>query len=89
MAIIGIRELANHTSAVVDEVSRTGRPALVTKNGRPVAVLAAIDEEDLLDHVLATAPEYVRSMRTATREIARGSRGRPLEEVLGELEAGT
>ncbi|MGO9407834.1 MAG: type II toxin-antitoxin system Phd/YefM family antitoxin, partial [Acidimicrobiales bacterium] len=45
MATIGIRELANHTSAVVDEVNRTGRPALVTKNGRPVAVLAAIDEE--------------------------------------------
>ena len=86
MATVGIRELANHASAVVDEVNRTGRPALVTKNGRPVAVLAAIDEEDLLDHVLSNAPEYVRSMRTAEREIARGERGRPLEEVLGELE---
>jgi prevent-host-death family protein len=88
MATIGIRELANHASAVVDEVNRTGRPALVTKNGRPVAVLAAIDEEELLDHVLANAPEYVRSMRTAERAISRGTRGRPLEEVLGELEAG-
>jgi prevent-host-death family protein len=88
MATIGIRELANHASAVVDEVHRTGRPALVTKNGRPVAVLAAIDEEELLDHVLTNAPEYVRSMRSAEREIARGTRGRPLEEVLGELEAG-
>jgi len=87
MTTIGIRELANHASAVVDEVNRTGRPTLVTKNGRPVAVLAAIDEEELLDHVLANAPEYVRTMRTAGREIARGTRGRPLEEVLGELEA--
>jgi prevent-host-death family protein len=88
MATIGIRELANHASAVVDEVNRTGRPALVTKNGRPVAVLAAIDEEELLDHALANAPEYVRSMRTAEREIARGTRGRPLDEVLSGLEAG-
>lgn len=88
MATIGIRELANHASAVVDEVNRTGRPALVTKNGRPVAVLAAIDEEVLLDLVLANAPAYVRSMRTAEREIARGERGRPLEDVVGELEAG-
>jgi prevent-host-death family protein len=86
MSTIGIRELANHASAVVDEVSRTGRPALVTRNGRPVAVLAAIDEEDLLDHVLANAPEYVRSMSEAELEISRGERGRPLEEVLGELE---
>jgi prevent-host-death family protein len=88
MPTIGIRELANHASAVVDEVHRTGRPALVTKNGRPVAVLAAIDEEELLDHVLTNAPEYVRSIRTAESEIARGTRGRPLEEVLRELEAG-
>ena len=87
MATIGIRELANHTSAVVDEVNRTGRPTLVTKNGRPVAVLAAIDEEELLDHVLANSPEYVRSMRTAEREITRVTRGRPLEEVLADIEA--
>lgn len=79
MATIGIRELANHTSAVVDEVNRTGRPTLVTKNGRPVAVLAAIDEEELLDHVLANSPEYVRSMRTAEREITRERVADPLK----------
>lgn len=87
MATIGICELANHTSAVVDEVNRTGRPSLVTKNGRPVAVLAAIDEEELFDHLLTNAPQYVRSMRTAEREISRGTRGRPLEEVLADIEA--
>ena len=88
MTTVGIRELANRESAVVDKVSRTGRPALVTKNGRPVAVLAAIDEEELLDHVLANAPEYVRSMHSAQRVISRGTRGRPLDEVLDEFEAG-
>ena len=44
-------------------------------------------EEELLDHVLANSPEYVRSMRTAEREITRGTRGRPLEEVLADIEA--
>ena len=87
MATIGIRELANHTSAVVEEVNRTGRPALVTRNGRPVALLAPIDEEELLDHVLANAPEYVRSMRKAEAEVARGERGRRLEDVLSDFEA--
>ncbi len=86
VSTIGIRDLANHTSAVVDEVSRTGRPALVTRNGRPVAVLAAIDEDELLDFVLASAPEYVRSMRAAEREIAQGQRGRQLDDVLSGLE---
>lgn len=87
MTTIGIRELANHASAVVEEVGRTGRPTLVTRNGKPVAVLAPIDEEDLLDHVLANAPEYVRSMRKAEAEIARGERGRRIEDVLSGTEA--
>jgi len=86
MTTVGIRELANHASAVVDEVNRTGRPALVTKNGKPVAVLAAIDEDALLDFALENAPEYVRSMKQAKREIAKGERGRPLEDVLADLE---
>ena len=49
MPTIGIRELSNNTSSVVEEVSRSGRPMLVTKNGKPVAALVAVDEEAVLD----------------------------------------
>jgi prevent-host-death family protein len=85
MPTIGIRELSNNTSSVVEEVSRSGRPMLVTKNGKPVAALVAVDEDALLDYVLATSPEYVRSINLAQSEIAQGDRGRDLEEVLAEL----
>ena len=57
----------------------------MTKNGRPFAVLASIDEEELLEQVLANAPEYVHSMRSTQGEISRGARGR----LLDEFEAGT
>ena len=87
MPTIGIRELSNNTSSVVEEVSRSGRPMLVTKNGKPVAALVAVDEDALLDYVLATSPEYVRSINLAQSEIAQGDRGRDLEEVLAELDA--
>jgi prevent-host-death family protein len=87
MPTIGIRELSNNTSSVVEEVSRSGRPMLVTKNGKPVAALVAVDEDALLDYVLATSPEYVRSINLAQSEIAQGDRGRDLEEVLAELNA--
>ena len=87
MPTIGIRELSNNTSSVVEEVSRSGRPMLVTKNGKPVAALVAVDEEALLDYVLATSPEYVCSIKLAQSEIAQGDRGRDLEEVLAELDA--
>ena len=87
MQTIGIRELSNNTSSVVEEVSRSGRPMLVTKNGKPVAALIAVDEEALLDYVLATSPDYVRSINLAESEISQGDRGRDLEEVLAELNA--
>ncbi|MGH9066252.1 MAG: type II toxin-antitoxin system Phd/YefM family antitoxin [Acidimicrobiales bacterium] len=80
MATVGIRELANNTSAVVDEVARSGRPALVTRHGKPVAAVVPVDEEELLDWVLANAPEYVRSMAETDAAIAQGERGIPLED---------
>ena len=69
MATIGICELANHT----DRGGRRGEPDGTSVAGyqeRPARpVLAAIDEEELFDHLLTNAPQYVRSMRTAEREI--------------------
>lgn len=86
MSTVGIRELAERASAVVSEVTESGRPMLVTRRGRPVAAVVPIDEEELLDHVLAHAPEYVADMRTADEAIAGGGRGRPADEVFAELD---
>jgi prevent-host-death family protein len=36
---VGIRELKNRTSRIVDEVRETDEPYIVTKRGEPVAVL--------------------------------------------------
>ena len=88
MATVGIRDLANNASAVVEQVAKTGRPTLVTRRGRPIAALIAVDEDELLDHVLATAPEYLRSMRLTEAEVSEGRRGRPLAEVVAELDSG-
>jgi hypothetical protein len=49
-------------------------------------VVLPISEDDLYDYVLANAPEYVRDMRGADERIARGEHGRPLEDVLAELD---
>ena len=88
MDTVGIRELADRASSVVSEVERTGHPVLVTRRGRPVAVVTAIDEDAFYDYVLANAPEYVRDMRDAEDRFARGdSDSRPLHEVLAELDA--
>ena len=36
---VGIRELKNRASRIVDEVRKKGEPYIVTKHGEPVAVL--------------------------------------------------
>jgi prevent-host-death family protein len=86
VATVGIRELADRASAVVSKVESTGEPAFITRRGRPVAVVLPISEDDLYDYVLSTAPEYVRDMREADKAIANLEYGRPLDEVLAELD---
>lgn len=72
MPIVNVRELSRRTSRVIGAVVRTGRPAVVTRGGRPIAVVSALDSDDLEDWVLAHAPEFVRGMREADRDLAAG-----------------
>jgi prevent-host-death family protein len=69
---VTIRDLARNASRVVADVARTGRPALVTKHGRPVAAVVPIDESELEDMVLARAPEYLAAMTAADDDLAAG-----------------
>ncbi len=87
MSTVSIRELANNASAVVDDVARTRRPAVVTKHGRPVAAVVPIDQDALEDWVLANAPEFVSSMEEADAAIARGEKGLALDEALAAIAA--
>lgn len=87
MGTVGVRELAERANAVVADVEATGEPAILTRRGRPVAVLLPLDEEEFSDDVLAHAPEYVRDMRAADEAIARGERGTPLDEAFALLDA--
>lgn len=77
MAEIGIKELKSAASRVVEEVS-SGRSYVVTKRGRPAAVIMPIEEAE--DLVLANAEEFV-AMRRRAREAYRKSRSRPLREL--------
>jgi prevent-host-death family protein len=67
MAEIGIKDLKNQASRVIDEVEG-GATYLVTNRGRPSAVIMPIDEAE--DFVLAHAAEFV-AMRLAARRAHR------------------
>ena len=87
MATVSIRDLGRRPSQVVDEVVRTGRPAIVTRYGRPVTAMVAIDPDALEDFVLATAPEFVRAMRTADADL-RAGRVHAAADVFSEIDRG-
>ena len=83
MSFVSIRELSRNRSAVVDEVERSGRPALVTRNGKPVAALVRIDPVAIEDWIQASAgdppigeslEETPGALRQAARPVAYGKR---------------
>jgi prevent-host-death family protein len=69
LAEIGVKELKATASAVIDEVE-AGASYVITKRGRPAAVLLPV--EDAEDLVLANADEYIRMRRQARSEYVRG-----------------
>jgi len=68
MAEIGVKELKATASAVIEDVE-SGAAYIVTKRGRPAAVLLPVDEAE--DLVLANADEYIQMRRTARRAYAK------------------
>ena len=78
MAEIGVKELKATASAVIDKVEGGGA-YVVTKRGRPAAVLLPIEEAE--DLVLANADEYVRMRREARAAYASGRTTRLAELV--------
>lgn len=69
MAEIGIKELKATASAVIDRVE-AGSAFVVTRRGRPAAVLMPVEEAE--DLVLANADEYVQMRRAARAAYAEG-----------------
>jgi len=69
MAEIGVKELKATASAVIEQVE-AGAAYVVTKRGRPAAVLLPVEEAE--DLVLANAGEYVRMRRAGRAAYAKG-----------------
>lgn len=69
MAEIGVKEFKATASAVIEQVE-AGAAYVVTKRGRPAAVLLPVDEAE--DLVLANADEYVRMRREGRAANAKG-----------------
>ena len=85
MSTVSIRELSRNASGVVRDVAATGRPAVVTKHGVPVAAVVPFDAADLEDFILAKAPQYLADMAAADEDLREG-RTESADDVFEELD---
>lgn len=85
MKIASVADIEARFSAFLEECEKS--PVVITKNGRAVAVLLAIrDDDDLERLVLAHTPRFRELVDAAERRIAEG-KGIRHDEFWGEIES--
>ncbi len=77
-----------HLSEIVDRVEGEHDRVVVTRNGRPAAVLISQDDLDGLEETLAimSDPAAMADIRESERALAEGGPGTTLAELRGALE---
>jgi prevent-host-death family protein len=87
MRIAPVAEVKARFSAYL-KTSREG-PVIVTRNGKPVAVLLAVEDEEEVERlVLAYSPRFQSILQAARQQIHTGE-GIPHDDFWQEVESGT
>ena len=68
MKIASVAEVKAHFSAFL-KASETG-PVIVTRNGKPAAVLLSVEDEDEIERlILAYSPKFQKILSTARQQV--------------------
>ena len=84
MKIVPLNEVKNRFSTYLELSKR--EDIVITKNGRPAAILHAVTDEDLEDYLFESDPRFIARIEALRREFQRGG-GTPLADVRRELRA--
>lgn len=85
MKIVPLAEVKDRFSAYIDE-SRDS-PVIVTRNGRPVAMIIPIEDDDDVDSLLLAHHPRFRQLLEDARERVRRDGGMSLSELRRRVEA--
>ena len=74
MKTLPLAEVKAKLSRLVDRVEKTDEEILITRNGRPVAILVSPDEYDSWKETRAikSNPELMREIRRGLRDLKKG-----------------
>ena len=85
---VPVRELRSNLSELLDDVADRRDHVLVTRNGKPAAVLVPVDEYDALEETaeILSDPDAIAALETGLAELRRGETV-TLDDVRAELAA--
>jgi prevent-host-death family protein len=86
MRTLPLAEVKAKLSSLVDRVAKTDEEILITRNGRPAAILVSPDEYEGWKETQAirSDAEFVAEIRRGLRHLRRGGKVYTLEELLPE-----
>ncbi|MBI3318270.1 MAG: type II toxin-antitoxin system Phd/YefM family antitoxin [Candidatus Omnitrophica bacterium] len=81
-----ISEVKTHLPRLVKGVAERDEEVVITRNGRPAAILLSMDEYEGLRETLEilSDPKLMAQIRRNTAYFRRGGKGYSLEEVFGK-----
>ena len=82
MKIVSVKEVKDHLSHFLKTAEQ--EDIIITKNGRPTAVLHHLGEDEIEDYLLEHDPKFRRKIETRWKQYLQKG-GRSLEEILKEL----
>jgi antitoxin YefM len=86
---VPLAEVKNRLSEVVERLEREHGRVVITKHGRPAAVMLSLEDLESLEETLAilSDPELLSAIREADAEVAAGTTTRlSRQEALDEIE---
>ena len=80
---LSIRELRPRLPSVVRDAAATSARYVVTRRGKPEAVILSLDDYESLIEMLDIEKDsaLVRRLRKAELELKKGKKGKPLEQI--------
>jgi antitoxin YefM len=87
METLPLSHVKAHLSEIADRVEGQHDRVVVTRKGRPAAVLLSPEDLESLEETLAALsdPDLMRQVRESEAELERGEKGATLEELRAEL----
>jgi len=87
METLPLSHVKAHLSEITDKVEGEHDRVVVTRKGRPAAVIISPDDLESLEETLAVLsdPELMRQIRESEAELKRGAEGATLDDLRADL----